>query len=1850
MVKLIVPGRSRGLAPEDETSEIFSDLLKVEVSETIEIEDRLFDRIARSARGEGEPVDTGKVEVDIDDDTLVEIQLTNDVKIWISAAQARKDFAGHAQRSGEQAFHIPPAFNFGRSTRGLGDWVLKGLRFLNIQPDEAIAKKGAKALAEKLEAKIGREEGLYRFENPDQVDPVPFDPDAIPDGQEILVLIHGTASMTGASFLGLTQQSDDQKRKGEPPVWQQLVDRYDGHIYGFEHRTLSESPITNAINLVKVLPKNVRLHMVGFSRGGIIGELIARIDAKDIGDDGKPMDRAEPFDEIDLDFFGKWRGDPNWEEDNPKDAKEIRARRAADKAALEELNVLLKDHQPIIERFVRVGCPASGTTLASGRLDLYLSIIVNLIGAIPFLKDNPFYELTTAILQAFVKMRTDPRVIPGLEAQMPESPLINMLNRTDVQVAGPLCVIAGDIQPSGILHSLKVFATDMYYWDEHDLVVKTNEMLGGAARAGGIRYFFDKGSQVNHFSYFSNARTASRMFDALGGDVSNYNLYQKNQALRPAARGEIVQRDRSEVPTVFVLPGIMGSNLKEKNNRLWLHYRRLAFGAIETLADLGNADIGPDGPIDDYYADLIAHLSKDHFVIPFAYDWRKPIKQEALRLANEVDDAMLATTQPIRFIAHSMGGLVVRTMMATRPNTWRDVKARDGARFVMLGTPNGGSHAIVTQLVGRAGTINKLHTLDITHSKREVLGFIHQIPGVLQLLPDGGEKDFFDVQPWETLHKAYSDDWEVPNPLDLRAARKIRKVLAGPASRDDEVTCYVAGKAAETPIDLVPDTTVFGRRRLKILSTPQGDGQVPWSTGIIDDSRTWYADADHGTLSSHRPDFPAYTELLETGKTSRLPKLPSPGKRGAPRYQEMSETALEAMSSDEFHLMPMGGAAWQPKTTDTPKATVEIHHANLAFCGELIAVGHYQNDLLMSAEKYIDHRLDNRLTTRRALGVYPGALDTADVLFSLSEYKDDFKGALIVGLGQYGQLTIETLTRTLANAFLHYALEMCEKPDREGDSQLSLGTLLIGHSESRLTLRQSLRATLDAFIRANGRIDQINREDPKMKIDPIARLKLVELYEDTAIKTASILMSEQHDTAFTEKLDIRPHLQHGRGGLRRASEDDSTGYLQRVQIEKSKVAGEENTLVFTSHSDYALAAQDLHIQDRRMVDNMIDDITSSTVRRKNVSQLLFEFLVPQGLKRFAADRRDMQFILDETAAGYPWELLDNKFSGSDRPIAVNTNFTRQLIQSSSVIGRFSAETRGVLVVGDPPSDKFQELHGAQEEARIVADIFNTAGSWGDVSPLIQPDAGTVFEEILLGARRIMHLAGHGVYEHGDDRHTGMVLGNDVFLSPQTIKSLSHPPEFVFLNCCYLGKIARVDDERTSWLHRHRLAANLGVAFMQAGAKAVIAAGWEVDDAPAKEFAATFYEQMVRFGASFADAVRMGREAAYTADPTSNTWGAYQCYGDASYRFRSDTGGQRSNSGPDRFAAKAQVINAITNISQLADASNASDGFSARLDEIVAEVSDEWRSDAQLNDALGAAYGNLGRFEDAIAAYDLAIKANKASYSVRAVEQRANLRARVAGLEVIAAEKSGKNVSATMKRVAPKIEKTIEELEGLASALRESDTVERLRLIASAYKRKCLTETFKASSHFKDLVEMCEYYLLAYSKSVGGGDANSYDADPAINAFLAIAMLKHYPGRSKPVSRFAKQIDDLMTQAEHSLPSIGSIMTRLQNEADATQSFWEFAMIGDAMLVEHLLAGNLTAGQGSTTNADKVIAAYERAWVNGGHSRDLSSVIETVDFLWIMLDRLEGANEEGQQERDALKRIGQALERLAAARG
>jgi hypothetical protein len=259
--------------------------------------------------------------------------------------------------------------------------------------------------------------------------------------------------------------------------------------------------------------------------------------------------------------------------------------------------------------------------------------------------------------------------------------------------------------------------------------------------------------------------------------------------------------------------------------------------------------------------------------------------------------------------------------------------------------------------------------------------------------------------------------------------------------------------------------------------------------------------------------------------------------------------------------------------------------------------------------------------------------------------------------------------------------------------------------------------------------------------------------------------------------------------------------------------------------------------------------------------------------------------------------------------------------------------------------------------------------------------------LMTGEYRIVHIAAHGQYDP-DPMKSGVVLSDQIFLTPAEVAQLPRVPELVFLNCCYLGQMGTT----TATGPDPRLASSLAEGFIRAGVRAVIAAGWAVDDRAGLTFARTFYGQFLTT-ATFGDAVDAARKATRREHPTVNTWGAYQCYGNPDYRF-SPRGGKSSDGSLPEPVTRSEALQQLRTLESIAGTTGADNvgWVNGQLDATLKKIESEqaWDGDGELLTAAGLCAGELEQFDRAIAFYRTALDSQKATASFIAVEQLANL--------------------------------------------------------------------------------------------------------------------------------------------------------------------------------------------------------------------------------------------------------------------
>jgi len=1773
----------------------------------------------------------------VNSDDVVEVEFADGPRLWLRGDDYRRQFAATPSRdvTGEEVQAVPESLDMlprGMQSRGPVEWAVKSLKVLGVD----LEQKTAVQIGKLVDGRTSPQRpgvGLYRCSmNTGKFGLTPLQPLKLSANQPFLVLIHGTASSTWSSFGGLWSAGRSQ----ELEVLRQL---YGDRVLAFEHATLSKSPIENASELAdlvaRLLPSGTKLHLVSHSRGGLVGELLCRANVVDTirtttKTGGARADGLRPFTPAELQLF----------EGNDAHPTALRD--------LSKLGLTLQQKRFQVDRFVRVACPTLGTTLASGRLDRWLSMIGSVATAMP---DTPLFDAFNDLgdfAAAVIKERTNPSALPGLEAMMPDSVLIKLVNWPSTILSGQLTVIAGDIEPDAWWAKLLVFGTDRFYDGDHDLVVNTASMYGGVRREPAALVSFHKGPGVNHFTYFSNSESVKQLVRALTRDAEDQTGFELLEKPTVDIARAVVARSAEPRPVVFVLPGIMGSELSVGRDAVWAKVPDLVFGGLGKLR-IDAKNVKPTQPIARFYGELIQFLAQTHNVVPFAYDWRLPVEQEADRLAQEIRrqfEQARQQKQPVRVLAHSMGGLVTRTMIARHSALWREVCAQPGARLLMLGTPNGGSHSITELLVGTSATLRKLALVDLRHSQQELLEIISRFPGVLAMLPLDAREDYFTAQTWRSYHERAGAGWILPQDQDLAQARRFRQLLDR-TPLDPTSTVYVAGRADITLAGMSFNPEARHGEQIQFMATARGDGRVTWDSGIPAGVPTWYMDVEHGDMPAHPPSYQAFLQLLQSGTTNLLSQTAPVSRAAAELF--VAPRAIDEIypNAEELEASALGAGRRRRKAAKPREAPVRIRvvHANLALARHPVAVGHYTGDSIISAEAHLDRALDGELSRRHVLGLYPGAVGTSALFINPNLHQDPPPsplGAIVVGLGTPGALNAGTLSRALSRAMLDYVIEwnnhqrsLAASRGRVASNDLGLTTLLVGTGAGGVSVPDSVHATLQSAVRANQALAAARQPQR------IRELEFIELWEDRAIQAVRACQNIESNPELRGAFALHPELDAKKGGLRRISYEDPSGWWHRVQI----LGGGSNdstycTLRFTATTRRARNEVRLLPTQRALVDRFVEEAIRTTHDNRSVSRTLFEMLLPNELKEQAPDQDDIVLMLDEEAARYPWELLEDPGGSGRNPFVIEHGVLRQLETLQFRESVRPVVERNALVIGDPVSP-FVELKGAQAEADAVSRSLETSGRF-HVEFRKRPDGGEVIQMLCAMPYRVLHLAGHGVYKYlpvsasqpGESGQvggpgqpslkpvTGMVIGDGIYLTPAEIRQMRQVPELVFINCCHLGHIEGTDGgSRQNQRDQNLIAANVATEFIRMGVHAVVAAGWAVDDGAALTFATAFYDRMLE-SIPFGQAVKEARRTTFDLHPQTNTWGAYQCYGDPDYRLVRTSEAVRVTQKAISFVSRQEALVEISNLAARLS-TKAGEAQQTELEWLAAILKaleeKKWLEKNSKNGkiwaALAGVYSEAQQFSVAIEHFRTAIGLDPSAITLKDIEQLANLLGRQAltnhqearddarktgqdkdsKTRLLAAEADINEAIGLLKWLmdAPSWRKnTIGSKKGASAQEAPGKTVERLSLLGSAYKRKAWISNNPGPA----LEQMKQAYEKAWHLAERQKSSTLY---PKLNQLFAEVILgwdsKRKRHRTKP-------------EVRKDLERLGLELVQHNRTKD---SFWDEVMLYDGQLVLALSGGSLK-GQTMQALAERYRDSRRRA-----SRREFASVLDQFEFLETM---------------------------------
>jgi hypothetical protein len=503
--------------------------------------------------------------------------------------------------------------------------------------------------------------------------------------------------------------------------------------------------------------------------------------------------------------------------------------------------------------------------------------------------------------------------------------------------------------------------------------------------------------------------------------------------------------------------------------------------------------------------------------------------------------------------------------------------------------------------------------------------------------------------------------------------------------------------------------------------------------------------------------------------------------------------------------------------------------------------------------------------------------------------------------------------------------------------------------------------------------------------------------------------------------------------------------------------------------------------------------------------------------------------------------------------------------------------RFALVVGDPLSS-FPELRSAQAEAREVAEVLKAGGY--TPSHLSRPSGWEVVRELYAQDYQILHLAGHGQYDPHQPQASGMVISDGLFLTAAELGQLRPVPPFVFINCCHLGT---VDPKTAAAQPFPHLAASLAVQLIAMGVRALVVAGWAVEDNVARIFARRLYEALLS-GQRFGQAVLLARQAAYRERPEGNTWGAYQCYGDPDFTFDLRQVQESAQTDPAEYVSPREFLDEFAGLQGEARASTDAavwDTLRQRAGALERALPAGWL-DGEMLSAMAGVRGDLGDWKLAIEAYRKAITSRSATVTIRDLETLANLEVRFAGR----LKRSGGDKSLGDHR-----DLLAQAKDRLDWLLKLGETTERLSLVGSAYKR--IAMIVKGDERTQALETASERYRQAYEKS----EENHGRVDP-------------YPALNWVACQIALgsgDKDELVTLIE----TCEREGARL---AEADPQFFYRLHGSDAMLHQHLIEGNLQ----EPGVEEVVIASYRQVLQKGASFKEVSSVAEHLEFLREMI--------------------------------
>jgi pimeloyl-ACP methyl ester carboxylesterase len=323
------------------------------------------------------------------------------------------------------------------------------------------------------------------------------------------------------------------------------------------------------------------------------------------------------------------------------------------------------------------------------------------------------------------------------------------------------------------------------------------------------------------------------------------------------ARKAAAVRSRADLPTVYLLPGILGSQLGlpraagEPPDVLWLDPDDIVNGRLAELHPEHPTGLTPLGAVIYNYLALKLRLKAAGYpVVLYDYDWRADVLSLGRALAARLNSD---PAEHLVLVGHSMGGLLARAALAACDRAFGPARIQ---RVIGIGAPHGGSIAAVQALRATYPVVCRLAAIDRQHDAQALTMnvFRHFLSLYQMLPPDTAMLDLFDAANWP-------QGGATPDAALLRQARSFSSQLAAA----DQRFYSIIGTGQRTVTGLRLQNSQF----LYEISSA-GDGTVASSRATLPGARVYSLRREHSELPRSPTVASALIDLLRSGDTRRL--------------------------------------------------------------------------------------------------------------------------------------------------------------------------------------------------------------------------------------------------------------------------------------------------------------------------------------------------------------------------------------------------------------------------------------------------------------------------------------------------------------------------------------------------------------------------------------------------------------------------------------------------------------------------------------------------------------------------------------------------------------------------------------------------------------------------------------------------------------------------------------------------------------------------------------------------------------------------------------------------------------------